>query len=74
MIMWKSIEKVAIENDNYDYFSASQKEALGAPPEDNWKLVVFDELGQADAIYIMAAWDFRTAVWGTLDHISPRNL
>lgn len=34
-------------------FQLPQKEALGARPEDNWKLVVFNVLGQPDVIYIM---------------------
>ena len=57
------MDKVAIQNDNYDYFSASKKEALQALLEDNWKLLVLNAFGQADSIYIMekviaGSWGF----------------
>lgn len=66
MIMRKSIEKVAIQNDNCDYFLASRKAALWALLQDNWKLVVLNMLGQADGIYLYHGkaycWQLRVSV------------
>lgn len=48
-------------NDDYDYFLVSQKEVSRALPEDNWKLVVLNALGQPSDIYnlvLLSMWGF----------------